>query len=183
MKAPLLHRRWNILDSLILVSAMAIGLTLARWWYHHPGFVNPAELNVQSISEIIAWLFLPMTPALIAVRLRKPRPRWRRAIRQPGLQANLVICLATASGLLGSRWGDKPEWSGLLTVIGVGQVDLVGPMLIAGWVLTALSGARRPEPSTIDRLGRAAGWAWIVLWTAKSFLNERCIVRMWLGGY
>jgi hypothetical protein len=108
----MLHRRWNLFDSMVLISATALGLGSARWWYNQPGYVNPSALNAQSASEIVAWLLLPMSPALIAIRLREPRPPWRRRVRQPGLQANLVICLATVSGLLNSRGETDPIGTG-----------------------------------------------------------------------
>jgi hypothetical protein len=66
-------------------------------------------------------------------------------------------------------------------VIGVERASEVGPVLVIGWILTALVGRRRPEPCAIDRLGRAVGWAWIVLWIARNILDESSLVRMWLA--
>jgi hypothetical protein len=177
----MLNRRLNLIDAMILISAVATGLVSARWWYGQPGYVSPSAIDVQSASEMIDWLLLPMTFALLAIRLSKPRPRCRRLVRQPGLQANLVICLAIASALLNGRWGYKPHWSSLPLGIGVEQVSLVGPMLAAGWILTALARSRRPEPSVIDRLGRVVGWAWIVLWVDRSLLAGDSLMRMWLA--
>src|SRR4051812_5705451 len=94
---------------MILVSASALGLASARWWYNLPGHVSQSSLDVQSVSEMVAWLLLPMSPALIAIRLRQPRPPWRRLVRQPGFQANLVVCLAAITETLGG-WGYTPEW-------------------------------------------------------------------------
>jgi hypothetical protein len=174
-------RRWALLDAMILVGAIAVGLGAARWWYDQPGYVNPSALDAQSVCELIAWLLLPLSPALIGVRLRRPRPRWRRLVRQPGFQANLLVGMATVAALFNNRWGYRPTLFQVPFGIGSDQVNEVAPVVAVGWVLTALVGRRRPEPGMIDRLGRALGWAWIALWLARIIVGKDSLVRLCIG--
>jgi hypothetical protein len=175
-------RPGNLLDAMILISAIALGLAAARCWYDQPGYVGTWPLDVQSICDLVAWVLLPLSLALIVIRLRKPHPRWRRLVRQPGFQASLLVGLATVARLLGNHWGYRPTlFEFFLIGIGFRQANDVVPIMSIGWLLTALVGARRPEPGTIDRLGLALGWAWIGLWVVTLVLGETSIVRRLWG--
>lgn len=135
-----------------------------------------------SIAFVATW-----TPALWIIRMRRPRPRWRRSIRQPGLAATsvglLVLAIVFAADLL--RWsaswvshsGGLPTlqeaWFAIRNACDAGLEGTVHAVP-ATWLIMILGGWWRPERSGIDRLGRALGVGWIVLMAAEfaqSFLD------------
>ena len=52
--------------------------------------------------------------------------------------------------------------------------DHIGFAVAGAWFALLLSGRRRPEPTWLDRLGRAIGWLWlglsVVLWVRSLLL-------------
>jgi hypothetical protein len=173
------RRRFTLLDTMILVAATAAGYAVVQW--SSPLIVGEPILDVlremSSLGEIgttVALLSLIAMPviaswslALIPLRLIGPRPRWRRLARQPGLVAALAV--ATTVGFLAMVWTVAAFVVGLGILSGF--VELVIPMLpislglavLVSW-LTLIAGRRwRPEPSWVDRLGRALGISWILL--------------------
>ncbi len=135
-----------------------------------------------SIAYVAIW-----TPALWIIRMRRPRPRWHRLIRQPGHAASsvglLVFAIVFATDLL--RWAaSRAGHSGGLQLLQdawfavrpAGEAGLEGTLhaVPATWLIMLLGGWWRPERSAIDRLGRALGAGWIALMIAGfagSFLD------------
>lgn len=113
-------RRFTLADAMILVAAAGAGLAGARWWYRQPGFVNPSSLDVQSSTELVAWALMPFIPALAMIRLKGPRPRRRKLLRESGFQAITASGLGVVAALLTGRWGIRPGWSSLGYGIGSG---------------------------------------------------------------
>jgi len=175
-------RPFHLADAMILTSAVAIGLGSARWYYHQPGFVNPSDLSLRTVSEMVGYFLLPIAPTLIGIRLRRPRPNWPRLVRQPGFQANLVVCLVAVLSPVNGKWGYRPNWYGVLTGIGLDQPRLAGQTVAIAWILTALVGRRKAEPGVIDRLGRASGWAWIGLGLVSGVFDRNCFIAQWFTG-
>lgn len=147
-------RKLSILDGMILVAATAIGLALARWVIS----IEPSG----SWHGYIQWLppiLLCWSAATLAIRLRPPRPSLRRVFRQPGA-ASLVMALVVFF-----------LWSNLILLLYLksGAFDLAfatvptGSAVVASWAVQWLSGAFRPEPGVIDRLGRLLGLAWVIV--------------------
>ncbi len=174
-------RRFTLADAMILVAAAGAGLAGARWWYRQPGFVNPSSLDVQSSTELVAWALMPFIPALAMIRLKGPRPRRRKLLRESGFQAITASGLGVVAALLTGRWGIRPGWSSLGYGIGSGAPDMVGPAVAISWLLTGLAGARRSRPGAIDRSGRALGWLWIAVWASRCALLPDSLIRMWIG--
>lgn len=161
-------RRCTLLDVMILVAATALGLTMNRATPKIPyggsrisGAIFFALLA--AVPHLVAWTF-----ALLLIRLRAPRPGFRRLVRQPGF----VACGAAAfvSLLCGG--------SGLLFLVGGSRVSMTlwsfidyTPELcfvvVGAWLALAANGRWRAEPGWIDRMGRAIG----VLWIASNVLN------------
>jgi hypothetical protein len=123
--------------------------TETRWFFHS-----------WMIDEFIFRLFLlgmtatlSTTLAALIYRLRRPRPRWRRLVRQPGMAAVLTAVIV---------------WLASLPLV-VLEPDLGRPAVLAGfgitarWGLLRLSRRWRCEPSWVDRLGRLVGITWIAL--------------------
>jgi hypothetical protein len=155
---------------MILVAATAVGLALARAYFREYFLARPIREHGWLRWTIVAGslqfiYFLPVlsswTVALVALRLRRPRPRLRSLALRPGW---LATCSAVTGLLLGA-----------LTLVvkhqkGVGgwlKVELfaypIGVAVGAGWVNLLVCGRWRPEPEWIDRLGRAVGSCWIAM--------------------
>jgi len=114
---------------------------------------------------VMPWV-LTLSVAILVLRLRAPRPRWRRLVRQPGfvacgmVTAWLIIMLV--SGLVGApdarRW-IQPGFGLDL----VGSTSVAGVLILGAWTLLYVGGFWRPEKSRLDRAGRILGASWIAL--------------------
>src|SRR4051794_2450571 len=83
-RKALARRRATLLDVMVLVAATALGMALSQavltdgpWWV--PGFYltwtfhGPPGVQVACLAS-----------GLLVLRMVRPRPRWRRIVRQPG---------------------------------------------------------------------------------------------------
>src|SRR6516164_1370010 len=98
MKATPAPRSFTVLDGMILVAAPAVGLGVLRGmsvevdWAGILGVLFARlDWTGESVGELIGELVRITMPsasattmALLALRLRRPRPSWRRLARQPG---------------------------------------------------------------------------------------------------
>jgi hypothetical protein len=159
-------RNFGILDAMILVAATAAGLALYRAMSFPPmnGFPKPAMIALAGV-EVAVPLLVALTPAVLILRLRRPRPRWRRLARQPGLVACCVAMLILIFEILlivpinAALFRSLPVFpSGSIFFRGYAGYGVAG-----GWAIMALGGSWHPEPRWIDRLGRALGFAWIIV--------------------
>jgi hypothetical protein len=193
LERPGVARRFGLLDAMILVAATAAPLSLARsaLSLEHAGLWQ--KLLVMTPALLGGW-----TVALLAIRLRSPRPTLRRLLRQPGAAASLAavstiaVCLLFVGIALLVRFlrfqshasairqmnrvigTSRPvlfDWP--MQVIGTLSecMTLVGPAVLGAWVVLALGGRRRPERGLIDGLGRLVGVAWIVLFVGVALLR------------
>ena len=129
------------------------------------------------------------TLAILGLRLRRPRDRWRRLVRQPGQVAGLMAALVLAVCMVGfatmcvrvigqpTLWiwtakysGGGGAWMGWPPGYLLFETDhfldtmaMIGVAVAASWVLLLLSRQWRPERSWIDRAGRGLGWFWIAI--------------------
>jgi hypothetical protein len=192
-------RRFVLSDAIILLTATAVGLAVFRpynaltqvyWLPPFPfaprfmGWVN----GLWSCLVLASPFAMAWTLAILALRLRRPRPRWRRLVRQPGFIAGFMAALVLALRLCGfatMQWrvGRDPGlalWSPRVTrptghiVAGnfgylsfdtdhfLGTMAMIGIAIASSWLLMRASGRWRPERTWIDRAARALGWFWIV---------------------
>jgi hypothetical protein len=197
-----LRRRMTLLDATLLVGSAAIGLGLYelthralfkgwiwitdhrvpdfRTWSTMEAIVTLSDATVFLLPVVLPWTFL-----LLLLRMRSPRPPWRRIWRQPGMSA----CLAALFGCV---------WSGLILVVAM-NLDRVarsrktitadvwaqrylseevfmymGLAAAAVWVVQYLSGRWRRPFDWIDCLGRIVGacWIWIgLVWTLHEYIE------------
>jgi hypothetical protein len=183
------RRAFNLKDAFFLIAATAVGLALwrsrypfsvcdyAKAWPRAILAIWNSESRLSSASgfyriyfllAIGVWPFcLPWTLTILALRLRRPRPEWRRVARQPGTVAccsMAVACVMTAipafcvlhiSGrTYESGWSDLG--STLLLVS-----PFCGSAIIGAWTTLLLSSSWRPDNSWIDRAGRILAVYWI----------------------
>jgi len=171
----------SILDAMILVAATAAGFALIRATgmdfsvpavavpranYPFSGITSGMRLFIQvqhGLSALLPFL-ATWTLAAVVIRLRQPRPRLRKLVRQPGT----IACVTAMTSV-----GLQAMW--ILPLLAVGDRFLhprtlfitygpnVGLTVLGAWITLALGGWWRSEPSWIDRLGRALGLAWIAV--------------------
>jgi hypothetical protein len=179
-------RKFTILDGMILVAAVAAGFALRRAAidaFEKYGRISHVENKIESVTrraiEAEFPFLLTLTPAVLVMRLRRPRPRWLRLVRQPGMAAACAALVPIATSLvkLGQlaraledalRPKDTTEdvfVCGYISMPLLGDIlgafgSGVGLWVVGAWLILALSG-RRPERSWIDWLGRAVGMGWV----------------------
>jgi len=165
-------RKLTLLDVMILVGATAIGLAAIRGAV--PGvlhtlptsprvrFLVPRPALDVSLIILAAWPLPAMwTLALLAMRLRSPRPAWRRLARQPGVMACCAVGMASLfNALLIAALSLKVRFIGDLLPI---TAFLVGLAVVVSWATLRLGGRWRSEPCPFDRAGRVIGTYWIAM--------------------
>ena len=202
-------RRITIFDMMTLIAATAFGLWPARfgiadrpgapagWIFTWP--IAPSGGGYASKRWMIpvAERLLPLLPclatwsaAVVVIRLVPPRPRRRRLVCQPGLVAAAVVtvtlliesALLMASAKIDGRFG-RSSPSDVATFGANGFVMLghhAGWAVAASWLTLAFIGRWRSEASWIDRLGRALGFAWILIGPLASLLIDHAV---WWGDF
>jgi hypothetical protein len=173
-------RRFTLLDAMTLISATAVGLAGGRarlslekfhgvWWLY--------DLHYASVWMAIAWSL-----ALLFLRLRRPRPRWRRLGVQPGWVAEAAVAGAilfvlaeiVENNLYVVLWLKRGSHLGLTDLFKfAGRHAGIGvPYAVAGaWSALAFGGRWRPERSWLDRLGRLVGLYWLLYPSLASVLS------------
>jgi len=151
-------RKFTLADIMILVAFTAGGLAMARhvslptsrdWWY-----VYPME---KGSPVLAAW-----TVAVLALRLRTPRPAARRVFRQPGAAAGLVSVATLAVWAVIQAIEAYRNPQGYLTLIVFSGIG-VGAAVLGAWLVLLVTRTVRPERGWIDRSGIAIGCGWISL--------------------
>jgi hypothetical protein len=169
--------------ALVVATALAFAAT-RHWWSEHfdefrPGgnayqenFVN-FMYRVRYLLYSASYFAAAWSLALLALRLRRPRPRLRRLTRQPGMVAGaaaavvLSIRMVNIGIMLGVYAAWVPETPVLAVLENYGELPYipaeVGCAVAAAWVVQGLSGRWHAEPSWLDRAGRALGFFWIAM--------------------
>ena len=181
-------RPFGLTDGMFLVAASAIAFAGVRPFF--PGLTGGRSTLVIYLACVIGVL-ASWTPTVFWLRLRNPRPTVRRLTREPGFVAGiagtaLLALGALAVGILGVVRAVKPIpssspfttfpvrvpdpylWLGVMTHFS----GVVGAAVIAGWLVLALSGRRKPTRSWLDVLGRSLGTGWVILFVIN------CCVRL-----
>jgi hypothetical protein len=173
---------------MIFAVAAAAGLWVnQRNWRGLVGrWRQPVDLHdtLEHFLALAAPHLAALTIATLVVRMQPPRPPLRRLVRQPGT----VACMVALAVLVVIAC-----WVGMTTAMGraleftehakkgiehsrgkLGVYPLNGKILVAygdriafaiagAWLWRWISGRWRPEPTWVDRLGRATGWIWLIL--------------------
>lgn len=183
MEAPK-GRRFTLLDVMILIAATAAGLAFVRFtlpdtWRQFGArrgppsrwswLVKATGFGAIGTSPLVACWSL----ALSALRLRRPRPPWRRLRGRPGFVAGVAAGIGSAFGgaiFVPYYLNHQPggEWALLASYP-------MGYAIAGAWAALALTGRWRPTPDWFDRLGRALGVYWIALFVAFLLILQELI--------
>lgn len=119
-------------------------------------------------------VLMPFSVATFVLRMRSPRPRRSRSLRQPGTTACvtvIVVAVGNACALLATAT--------YMSVFGKGEHQFrivmhyfialynpaipVGSVIMGVWLFQAVYRRWQSDPSWVDRVGRSLGVAWILV--------------------
>jgi hypothetical protein len=179
-------RAFHLSDALVLLAATGAGLA----WVRAVGYLSDFEGVagwLEVAPDMAALFLLTWTLAVGGLRLLPPRPPLPRLALQPGAAAcgavALVFSFESFSYLVHIIAGNRGlPWALLRDGGMAAELYLYavsgGPYhypVAAVWGLLILSRRCRPEPSWVDRAGRALGLCWLLLplwWLSTSALRE-----------
>ncbi len=182
---PAVARPFTLMDAMILIAATAVALPGARIMMIGIGVASPGESlsgalidlcadgDYKGAGALLAYLSALVaaawTVAVIPLRLRRPRPPWRRLGRQPGFIAASAAALALTLLILviARAWMVKGVAAFFVGDIELSLVvlgpSLAGAAVLGSWTTLILGRRWRAEASWPDRLGRALGAYWIAM--------------------
>jgi hypothetical protein len=185
-RAPL--RRLTLLDVMILIAATAVGAqSLHVIWSqlnvsHFASSLDTRPLLGLFVRAPHAFgaavpVFAAWTVALLVPWMRRPRPPFHRLAMQPGLAActaatlglgiSALRCIAhvvafdVAQGQPVS-FGEYGIWASIC-MDWITKPSGVGIAVAAVWSWLILTRRWRPQPTWLDRLGRALGVYWLLM--------------------
>ena len=173
------YRKFTLADALILIAGLAIVLSmgahllnlfaisvldvcfattlhLGENWQGMARFWNDVRLplinTISYASQFAGALLFGMTPTFLILRMRRPRPRWRSLLLQPGMAAALAMVFGLF-WVLGVVHIVLPDRLDSFTGPGIS----VGGTVAAAWLMLAVSGKWKVEPGWVDRFGILLG--------------------------
>jgi hypothetical protein len=169
------HRKFTLFDAIVSMSAIGLTLALARThltylWANLRAIPYAGTTGWQSLwaylrtrtdvtGSIVMLSFTSFegllvsgTLAFLIMRLRQPRPPFRRLVRQPGMVVCEVWLLGMFLGFCISSFVTHPS-VGLVVVLTACAIPIA-------WGTLALLGRLEAEPSWIDRMSRVLGVCW-----------------------
>jgi hypothetical protein len=180
---------------MVLIAATAVALVPMRYAYTAVGLIreSPPRPTLEwlvLLSLESYWILVPLlvawSLALWALRLRKPRPEFRRLFRQPGMAATTAILLTVLLllvkivGMFGVAFLVDPNefaTSGVWLFVDVIATDTkqhrsaLCDTVLAVWLVLWLARVWRSEASWIDRAGRALGIFGVVYGFLASWIS------------
>jgi hypothetical protein len=176
-------RRFTLFDAMVLIAAIAVALFPIRFfladWSSSLG--RPPDWRLLLVlgamgDGTLCPLALTLSPALLALRLRRPRPGLARVFRQPGTAACTAVVvyelsfsvITLLSLFLHFFLSQRHLFLNTDAILWLWAIPMcfIGVAVAAVWAVLWMTGAWRAEPSWIDRAGRILG----TYWMANSFL-------------
>jgi hypothetical protein len=185
---PNIKRPFTLLDSMTLIMAAAIGLTLTRYPLGY--FFQPASTTVKSVttsrsgasfadtsirqavsavargSTLVYPLVFAFTIAALVLRFKRPRPQLRRIFRQPGTVGCFAATLSFVFAFLIytpttlHTLGD-PRFNSWMLNVWLFTSRMTGVAVASAWLALALCGQWRSERTWVDRMGQLLAGSWI----------------------
>ena len=176
--APIPTRRLTLLDSMILIVALAAVLPATRqvlekavgpWSLPPGGYMiwrnGLAWHNIRAISLGLSPTLASLTIALTALQWRRPRLTFRMLGRGPGLAAcGVATVVLVVEAILGLEFEGVESLAGFpIWWLPFGMRN-VGGAVLGAWIALALSGRwrRRWRRDGLDKLGRVLGVWWSI---------------------
>lgn len=196
-----LSRPFTILDAMTLVAASAVGFMNVR--FYTTGLLEFELIMRSTVPRLCLTVYLYLLAALplplvwslagFLLGLRRPRPSYRRLIRQPGFIACVAVSLVITIRVTGFLTLLLRTALKNLTLLNLDSYEAFtipftrlskGPILTfaayagpffsttafgasaavaSAWLLLYASGRWRSEANWLDRMGRLLGWFWIVI--------------------
>lgn len=168
-------RRFSVADGMILVAAAAVALVGFRLTADRLDWdiTNPRTWDTWGLGAL-DWVVLALSGAVCVIRVRAPRPDRDRLWRQPGwLAALAAVAIASLDTLdILVRFALQEAMESGSTGYGLGTIfgeilpfhvpEDIGRVVVVTWAILAISGRWTGERSAVDRLGRVAGWYWVI---------------------
>jgi hypothetical protein len=168
-------RSFGFMDAMIFVAAAAVFLAGARQvvFYRGDGLFlgtrigsHPYPRTIPGWLDLLAPFLATTAPALLIVRLRQPRPKFRRLVRQPGTAACLAITVtlifeSIIALLFLALRGELVQSNHPLLVVWLYsslRTQNLGLAVASTWAALGLAGQWRPDKGWIDRTGRLLGF-------------------------
>jgi hypothetical protein len=175
---PQKDREMTLFDGMVLVGAAAVGFRLVGMSQVRAvleqGYYLKAYYNYGvAFGYLVYPVWLCWTFAALAIRLRSPRPRFRRLARQPGFVATFSVSIGALISLalfllrankIGSGPGNPIPTMYFLRL----PFDLFW-LIFGAWLAQILNRKWRSEASAIDRFGRLLGFGWIAFFLFEAF--------------
>lgn len=159
-------------DCMIIIAASGLAISLAAVWQRQLSeelsFFFNLNLSTPTRARFAGHalaVLLPASLTVLALRLRRPRPRIWLIARQPGAIACIASTLALA-GLAATLPLDLRTMGGLTSPLLVAAFywpTAVGVVVLASWLILALSRRWRARGDWVDRAGMLVGVGWIGL--------------------
>lgn len=164
----------TLVDAMILVAATGAGLAIVRAWapsYHAwsydptppPTWLEWAAFVLPSWADYLAPIPAAWTLATLTLGLLRPRPPFRTTCLQFGKSAVVAATVAIALNfvyLILHVWTMRSAYHEMAFVY---TTHSAGVAVGAVWLVLALGGVGKAEPTWIDRWGRALGVYWLLM--------------------
>jgi hypothetical protein len=112
----------------------------------------------------IAGLFI-ITPTVLLLRLRQPRPPWRRLASEPGAVAGLAASAGIAGAALISACSGRFPIDYKSAGIEFAWIDSASAGVALAWIALRLGRRWHPPRDWVDQLGRVVGLGWLAFGT------------------
>ena len=176
MRPKVQERRFSIADGMILIAATAGGMSWSSVaWRTSAGSLAtrfgglPFSEKVLVIAALAIPFLLSWTGAIVLLRLRKPRRRWRVVTSEAGATAGVAVLiglLLLTPMIVSLCIRYRTRWEGQVAEMALEYVAMIAPALgfsvLVSWLVQVVQRRWRPAKSWIDRGGRALAAAWIV---------------------
>jgi hypothetical protein len=168
-------RRFGLLDAMILVLAAGPVFLILRDRYDFYRLASTPAVyrTVGTILAVANAILMGLTMAFTAFVLRGPRASLRVVLRRPGPAAccaafAAIVVMTTRVSVKAYAMFAMGVWGGSFEVRYVypwlvGDYVRIGFAVLGAWFALLMTRGWRPEPSWIDRGGRALGWGWLSL--------------------
>jgi hypothetical protein len=175
-------QRFSLIDAMVLIAELALGFRLIRGLslgrflikYDPVGPMSPRYLAPWTRLDWFDWavqtalnrfyfvlpILATLTVAVVLLRLRPPRPRLARLLRQPGIAASVAATSAIALWVPAvGAWATRRNLDEYQSLVFL--TISAGSAVASCWTILLIGGRWRPDPGWGDRVGRVLGIVWL----------------------